>query len=135
MAWLRVADLAQIVERTEENDRFMNDMQTRFHYLRPGGCRGETWQEVDLTWQEESGRGERGKASDLDVGFLCSLVCKNRWINSKKQEPCEDSFFDLFGHLFGHAGTGRAFLVVPGPTGTGPRDAATGRRTFQRVTR
>eukprot|EP00913_Durusdinium_trenchii_P036056 g33738.t1 len=70
---------AQIVERTEENDRFMNDMQTRFHYLRPGGCRGETWQEVDLTWQEESGRGERG------------------------------------------------------PTGTGPRDAATGRRTFQRV--
>ncbi|CAK9009541.1 unnamed protein product [Durusdinium trenchii] len=23
-----------IVERTEENDRFMNDMQTRFHYLR-----------------------------------------------------------------------------------------------------
>lgn len=25
---------AQIVERTEENDRFMNDMQTRFHYLR-----------------------------------------------------------------------------------------------------
>ena len=28
------SQVRQVAERAEENDRFMNDMQTRFHYLR-----------------------------------------------------------------------------------------------------